>query len=275
MRRALCTKRRAFTLIELLVTIAVIAIVLSLALPALAGARNRARTTQCVSTMRTLGQASGLYSLDHGDLLPSVLGRDADAAEFTSGETNWAMLHPLVVIDMWGAALAAYIDGADRNYRVWSCAAMPRWYREMMSYWDTIGYSLNSTPYGAGQMSYYYSAALVTEPSLWSPRFPRTIQIMRQLSRPVGAWEVAFPSGKVMLSECRDFHGTGAWCYDDAAGKLVVVMVDGSSRRISKSDLAPPLEVESIDELSNFATRGPVPFCASEGGFLGRDLSSP
>jgi prepilin-type N-terminal cleavage/methylation domain-containing protein len=274
MRRAWSTRARAFTLIEILVAIAVVAVLLSLALPALASARRHAQTTLCVSTMRSLGQSSALYSVDHGDLLPSVLGRDADAAEFTSGETSWAMLHPLVVIDMWGAALEPYIDGADRDNRVWRCAAMPRWYSEWISRWDATGHGLNSTPYGSAQMSYYYSAALASEPMLWTPRFPRTVQAMRQFSRPVGTWEVAFPSAKVMLAERRDFHGKGAWCYDDAPGKLAVVMVDGSCRRVNKADCAPALEVEFIDEYSGFNTKGPVPFCASEGGFLGRDVAT-
>lgn len=61
---------RAFTLIELLVAIAIIAVLASLLLTALAAAREKARMTECAGNLRQWGLAFNMYAEDNADYLP-------------------------------------------------------------------------------------------------------------------------------------------------------------------------------------------------------------
>jgi prepilin-type N-terminal cleavage/methylation domain-containing protein/prepilin-type processing-associated H-X9-DG protein len=63
-------KRNAFTLIELLVVIAIIAILASLLLPALAAAKERGKTIQCLNNMRNLGLGLRMYVDDNDGYFP-------------------------------------------------------------------------------------------------------------------------------------------------------------------------------------------------------------
>jgi prepilin-type N-terminal cleavage/methylation domain-containing protein len=62
--------RAAFTLIELLVVIAIIAILASLLLPALAGAKRRGQKTVCLNNVKQLTLCLVLHATDHGGVLP-------------------------------------------------------------------------------------------------------------------------------------------------------------------------------------------------------------
>jgi len=72
-RRCFFRRCRGFTLIELLVTISIIAVLISLLLPALGKAKMLCRQTRELATVQQISIAYGMYSdSSRGDLLPGV-----------------------------------------------------------------------------------------------------------------------------------------------------------------------------------------------------------
>ena len=67
------TRSAGFTLIELLIVIAIIAILAAILFPVFAQARERARSTQCISNLRQSATAVLLYAQDYDDTFPMNL----------------------------------------------------------------------------------------------------------------------------------------------------------------------------------------------------------
>ena len=138
--------RTPFTLIELLVVIAIIAILAAMLLPALSAARDRAKTANCLSNLKSIQLAYQMYSADYnGALLPPTFNL----------WTGW-----------WGSVIPDYVAGykcgvlgylRDAEYqsgdwKVFQCPAEPLGFGN----WSTDGllpythYSMNSRLVGKG-----------------------------------------------------------------------------------------------------------------------------
>jgi len=75
-------KKNGFTLIELLIVISILAILLSLLIPALQKARKQAKAAVCVATLKHWAFAYHLYAEDHKGKLPEFIGGTVHSTTF-------------------------------------------------------------------------------------------------------------------------------------------------------------------------------------------------
>jgi len=92
-------RRRAFTLVELLVVIGIIALLISILLPALNKARAQSQKTVCLSNLRQLSVALSAYASDHGGSIIPSFNMPAQ-----TGPTNYVAGSGLIM-DGWAAIL--------------------------------------------------------------------------------------------------------------------------------------------------------------------------
>src|SRR5688572_3508233 len=100
-------RRKAFTLIELLVVIAIIAILAAILFPVFAQARDKARQASCMSNMKQITLAAGMYMNDYDSFYP-ILHRSPgpNTGTFSAFEIRY-----------WYIALFPYV----KNWQLYVC----------------------------------------------------------------------------------------------------------------------------------------------------------
>jgi prepilin-type N-terminal cleavage/methylation domain-containing protein len=101
-------RHQAFTLIELLVVIAIISILAALLLPALSGAKERARATQCLSNLHQIGLGMRIYADDSNGLYPE-----------SGAVIPWNQIDPQTHNHAWLQQLISFVN----NTNVYHCPA--------------------------------------------------------------------------------------------------------------------------------------------------------
>jgi len=232
-----------FTLIEILVVIAIIAVLLSILLPALSSARQIGRTTKCLAYLKQLGGAAQMYAADHNGLL---IPHEEESYVFWVGEFQDLYLAGQGAADTVGKGSITMLcpnttipgNPGDHDVRVGTASEAFIWKRRAASYGSNLW--LRSTkffwlPYFEDEhdAGYFYD-------NVEHMKMPDAVPVFGD-SIWVGSWpddQDAVPSDLELGDQTHD-KGCfmGRFCIDRHRMKINITFADSSARPVKLKDL--------------------------------------
>jgi prepilin-type N-terminal cleavage/methylation domain-containing protein len=143
---------RAFTLIELLVVVAIIALLISILLPALSKAKENGRRAVCLSNLHHLGIAFQQYLHDYNEILPPA----AYMPSLVTGDPNLDFPAITTFMQPYAKNLEVFHCPSDMPGKIPRVTADPN--KVGRSFWETEGTSYGYQPWPADAAS---AAAMV------------------------------------------------------------------------------------------------------------------
>lgn len=240
--------RCGFTLIELLVSIGVIGVLLSLLLPALGTARERATTTLVLSNLRGVGLSFSSYHSEHNEVSPWAQQWQSLRVSPVTGGGKISSDDPWILTSLWPALFHDVAPWHD-HYDTW---VDPPRNREGRYPWLNAGG-------GWSPPSFKYSRSFLARPNAWAegPDIPTD-----HLLAPTRSFEVLFPSSKCLAFDDDRAYLRGP---SESGDPRAVLAADGSA--------AMRFDVAARSPVQNRVTiEPPILYHDTANGVKGRDF---
>src|SRR5262245_23958375 len=143
------SQRAGFTLIELLVVIAIIAILASILLPVLAGAKQEGKNARCLSNLRQISVAMLAYANENEDMLyrKNTRGDMPNHGQWTANPRSSVLLPPDHPLAYWGVSYLKEMGDAKEAWACPSARFVDEWretgLRYASEFWLNSSYGIN------------------------------------------------------------------------------------------------------------------------------------
>jgi prepilin-type N-terminal cleavage/methylation domain-containing protein/prepilin-type processing-associated H-X9-DG protein len=163
-------KSKGFTLIELLVVVAIIAVLVSILLPALGMARESARSATCQANLHQLGQAEIYYYTEWNGTIAWTRHDGPNGVYYSWAGLLWRVMYPNTNFPSWNDTTTppivkpGVLQCASTNMEVPQAYALSCTWSDISrvkeAYLQNICYTRNS--FDASQYAYYQPGYLIT-----------------------------------------------------------------------------------------------------------------